>query len=165
MKVSDRIFNEGATPPLTHHSSQLTYVFKENIMSTFATATINQFATAITAIEKQIAELQEQLTALQDQQQAIKSAEQQGLSAISQYKQAIATIAQLDKPEILQQFLEEMAAITSTPLVEGEVSLTTDETPLVEGEPVDKPVDISEMDISEIYAGVIEPKILLFRLR
>lgn len=82
-------------------------------MSTFATTTINKSASAITSIEQQIAQLQEQLTALQEQQQAIKSAEQQGLSAISQFKQAIATIAQLEEPEMLQQFLEEMATITN----------------------------------------------------
>ena len=145
---------------------------------TFATSTINQSATAITTIEEQIAQLQEQLTALQEQQQAIKSAEQQGLSAISQYKQAIATIAQLDEPEMLQQFLKEMATITSqalgspqlpdievpvpvepdaplvtdeSPLVEDEASLVAPETPLVEPEePVNIPEIYADLKFSEL---------------
>ena len=146
---------------------------------TFATSTINQSATAITAIEGQIAQLQEQLTALQEQQQAIKSAEQQGLSAISQYKQAIATIAKLDEPEMLQQFLEEMATITSQALgspqlpdievsdsevspelVEPDAPLVTDESPLVEDEAslVERETPLVEpeepVNIPEIYADI-----------
>jgi uncharacterized phage infection (PIP) family protein YhgE len=119
---------------------------------TFATSTIQSSQSAISNIEKQIAQLQEQLTSLQERQQAIKGAEQQGLSAISQYKQAIATIAQLDEPEMLQQFLEEMAAITSQAIgapqlpdvdisdevepgpVEPDTPLVEDGTPLVEDE-------------------------------
>lgn len=80
---------------------------------TFATATIDRTQSAIANIEAQIAQLQEKLTSLQEQQQTIKSAEQQGLSAIHQYKQAIAAIAQLNEPEILQSFLGEMATITN----------------------------------------------------
>lgn len=95
---------------------------------TFATSTIKNSSATIANIEKQITELQKRLTQLQEQQQAIKSAEQQGLSAIAQFKAAIAAIAQLDEPEMLKQFLEEMAAITANAVGNVQPQLT-DEPP------------------------------------
>lgn len=95
---------------------------------TFATNTLNNSNSAISDIEQAIAKLQKQLTELQEQQQAIKSAEQQGCSAISQYKQAIATIAALNEPEMLQEFLREMATITAM-AVEPETLQQGDDSP------------------------------------
>ena len=106
---------------------------------TFATSTIKNSSATIANIEKQIAELQERLTQLQEQQQAIKSAEQQGLSAIAQFKAAIAAIAQLDEPEMLKQFLEEMSIVATNAVGNVQPQLTEEEpephTPEVEPEP------------------------------
>lgn len=105
---------------------------------TFATSTIKNSSATIANIEKQIAELQERLTQLQEQQQAIKSAEQQGLSAIAQFKAAIATIAQLDEPEMLKQFLEEMTVVTANAVGNVQPQLTEEpepHAPEVEPEP------------------------------
>lgn len=80
---------------------------------TFATTTLNNSSAQIAAIEAQIVSLQQQLTELQENQQKIKSAEQQGLSAIAQYKAAISAIAALGEPDMLKEFLREMATITA----------------------------------------------------
>ena len=106
---------------------------------TFATSTINNSSATIANIEKQIAELQERLTQLQEQQQAIKSAEQQGLSAVTQFKAAIEKIAQLNEPEMLKQFLEEMTTITANAVGNVRARLTDEPPTPTEPEPVATP--------------------------
>ena len=93
---------------------------------TFATATLNNSSAQIAAIEAQIASLQQQLTELQENQQKIKSAEQQGLSAIAQYKAAISAIAALGEPDMLKEFLREMATITAESVDCPSIEATTD---------------------------------------
>ena len=93
---------------------------------TFATATLNNSSAQIAAIEAQIASLQQQLTELQENQQKIKSAEQQGLSAIAQYKAAISAIAALGEPDMLKEFLREMATITAASVDCPSIEATTD---------------------------------------
>ncbi len=93
---------------------------------TFATATLNNSSDQIAAIEAQIVSLQQQLTELQENQQKIKSAEQQGLSAIAQYKAAISAIAALGEPDMLKEFLREMATITAESVDCPSIEATTD---------------------------------------
>lgn len=93
---------------------------------TFATTTLNNSSAQIAAIEAQIASLQQQLTELQENQQKIKSAEQQGLSAIAQYKAAISAIAALGEPDMLKEFLREMATITAESVDCPSIEATTD---------------------------------------
>ncbi|MGL5192975.1 MAG: hypothetical protein ACRC8Y_05170, partial [Chroococcales cyanobacterium] len=81
--------------------------------NTFATATLSTSTNAIATLQQQIADLQRQLTQLQANHQAIQSAEQKGISAMAQYREAIAAIAALDEPDMLREFLSEMAAITA----------------------------------------------------
>lgn len=93
---------------------------------TFATTTLNNSSAQIAAIEAQIVSLQQQLTELQENQQKIKSAEQQGLSAIAQYKAAISAIAALGEPDMLKEFLREMATITAASVVASIEGQSTD---------------------------------------
>jgi hypothetical protein len=81
--------------------------------NTFATATLSNSTNAIADIQGQIEALQKRLTELQAHRQQILSAEQKGESAKAQYRDAIAAIAALDEPEMLREFLSEMAAITA----------------------------------------------------
>jgi hypothetical protein len=80
----------------------------------FATSKIEANNRAIAKLQSTIAALQNELTQLQEKQQEIKSAEQQGLSAITQYKQALTAIVQSKEPEVLDQFLAEMGAVTAS---------------------------------------------------
>lgn len=93
---------------------------------TFATTTLNNSSAQIAAIEAQIVSLQQKLTELQENQQKIKSAEQQGLSAIAQYKAAISAIAALGEPDMLKEFLREMATITAESVDCPSIEPTTD---------------------------------------
>jgi uncharacterized phage infection (PIP) family protein YhgE len=118
---------------------------------TFATATLNNSSDQIAAIEAQIVSLQQQLTELQENQQKIKSAEQQGLSAIAQYKAAINAIAALAEPDMLKEFLREMATITAEsvdcPSIEAMTDSVTAETE-VEPSPTESSGETIDVDAS-----------------
>lgn len=123
--------------------------------TTFATKTVCAGNYAIATIESEIAKLQSQLTALQEQQQTVKSAEQQGLSAINQYKQAIATIAQLNEPEMLQSFLEEMATITNDAIGDRSRLPETDDD-IVDDDIVESPnTNPSSLTLSDVIVEAV----------